>query len=287
MTPTTDRDAVTALAARLDAAQVNRVETPSIEKEGVVAGFDVNLAYRVQDALIERRRARGETVVGVKLGFTSRAKMAQMGVSDVIVGRLTDAMTIADGGTTDLAEYLHPKVEPEVAYLLGRDVDLDDPEEDILTAVTSIAPAVEVIDSRYLNFSFTYADVVADNTSASGYAIGEWIPMREAADQAVTLRVGADEVAGSTAAILGDPVQALHALLGMCRRHRIALRAGYVVLAGAATAALPLTATAVTCDVDGLGAVGFVGITDTAQTITAQTITAQTAAAHPTDPRHA
>ncbi|WP_050792778.1 2-keto-4-pentenoate hydratase [Gordonia neofelifaecis] len=258
MTPTTDRD-VAELAARLDDAQVNRIETPSIENEGVVAGFDVDLAYRVQDALIELRKSRGETVVGVKLGFTSKAKMAQMGVSDVIVGRLTDAMTIPDGGAADLARFIHPKAEPEVAYLLHRDVDLDDPHEDIVSAVSSIAPAIEVIDSRYLNFAFTYADVVADNTSAAGYAIGEWVPMREAADRTVTLRVGDEVVTGTTAAILGDPVEALHALLDMCRRHRIALRAGYVILAGAATAALPLTATQVACDVDGLGAVGFIG----------------------------
>ncbi len=251
-------DQVAALAERLDDAQINRTETTSIEADtDVRPSFDVALAYRVQDAVIARREARGEKVIGVKLGFTSKAKMAQMGVSDVIVGRLTDAMQIDDGGVADLGRFIHPKVEPEVAYRIARDVDLDDPDVDMWEHVDAIAAAVEVIDSRYLDFVFTYADVVADNTSASGFAVGAWTPLREAADRPVTMTVGDQVTSGSTAAILDDPANALTALLDMCRRHRIPLRAGHIVLAGAATAATALTATSVSCAVDGIGSVGF------------------------------
>ncbi|QRY64662.1 4-oxalocrotonate decarboxylase [Gordonia sp. PDNC005] len=251
-------DQVAALAERLDDAQTRRIETTSIEADRELSpDFDVALAYRVQDELIARREARGEKVIGVKLGFTSKAKMAQMGVSDVIVGRLTDAMKITDGGVVDLGRFIHPKVEPEVAYRISCDVDLDDPDVDMLEHVDAIAAAVEVIDSRYLDFVFTYADVVADNTSASGFALGEWVPLREAADCAVTMTVGDEVTSGSTAAILDDPANALTALLDMCRRHRIPLRAGQIVLAGAATAATALTATSVSCVVDGVGSVGF------------------------------
>lgn len=256
MTDTTTTAGVDALARRLDDAQTSRTETPSIEA-GQALGVDT--AYRVQEALVGLRTGRGERVVGVKLGFTSKAKMAQMGVSDVIVGRLTDAMQVRDGDSTDLACYIHPKAEPEVAYRLARDVDLDDPDEDILDAVDAVAPAIEIIDSRYLDFKFTYADVVADNTSASGFAVGSWSPMRSAADLDVRLVVGGDENTGTTAAILGDPAQALHALLDMCRRNRIPLKAGYVVLAGAATGALPLGESEARCTVAGLGGVSLRG----------------------------
>lgn len=240
------------LAERLDTAQTACTDTPSLAD-----GHDVDIddAYAIQAALLERRLARGERIVGVKLGFTSKAKMAQMGVSDVIVGRLTDAMRIADGDSFDLARFIHPKVEPEVAYRLCRDVDLDDPLTDIESCVDAVAPALEIIDSRYRDFRFTYTDVVADNTSASGYAIGPWSPVASVANRAVRLRTAAAESVGSTAAILGDPVHALHALLDMCRRRGIPLRAGDVVLAGAATAALPLVAGVTECDVAGLGAV--------------------------------
>ncbi|MEV6164316.1 4-oxalocrotonate decarboxylase [Streptomyces sp. NPDC052052] len=240
------------LAERLDTAQTTCTDIPSLCDSHE---FDIDDAYAIQAALLERRLARGERVVGVKLGFTSKAKMAQMGVSDVIVGRLTDAMRIEDGDTVDLARFIHPKVEPEVAYRLCSDVDLDDPLTDIESCVDAVAPALEIIDSRYRDFRFTYTDVVADNTSAAGYAIGPWRPVGSVADRAVRLRTPDTESAGSTAAILGDPVQALHALLDMCRRRRIPLRAGDVVLAGAATAAVPLVAGITECEVAGLGSV--------------------------------
>ncbi|OKJ32913.1 2-keto-4-pentenoate hydratase [Streptomyces sp. CB01580] len=244
------------LAQRLDTAQTSRRDTPSLADGHEL---DIDDAYAVQAGLLALREARGERIVGAKLGFTSKAKMAQMGVSDVIVGRLTDAMRIADGGEVDLSRFIHPKAEPEVAYRISRDVDLDDPSVDIVSCVDAMAPAIEIIDSRYRDFRFTYTDVVADNTSASGFAIGPWRPVENVADRAVRLRTGGQEATGSTAAILGDPVNALHALLDMARRRRIPLEAGQVVLAGAATAALPLTAGITECEVAGVGSVTMKG----------------------------
>ncbi|TDD41257.1 2-keto-4-pentenoate hydratase [Saccharopolyspora elongata] len=247
---------IEALAERLHAAEENRQDTPSLADDHEINVAD---AYAIQDALIARRKAREEAVVGVKLGFTSKAKMAQMGVSDVIVGRLTDAMRIGDGADVDLSRFIHPKVEPEVAYRLSCDVHPDDPTTNIESCVDALAPALEIIDSRYRDFRFTYADVIADNTSASAYAVGPWRPVEDVSNRAVRLRTGDTELVGSTAAILGNPARALHALLGMCRRYGIPLRAGQVVLAGAATAAAPLTAGVVECRVAGIGSVSVKG----------------------------
>jgi 2-oxo-3-hexenedioate decarboxylase len=246
-----------ALAQRLDDAQTGRTATSSLADS---VEIDIDDAYAIQTALLVRREARGEKVIGVKLGFTSKAKMTQMGVSDVIVGRLTDAMRVPDGEDVDLSRFIHPKVEPEVAYRLARDVDLEDPTADIETAVDAIAPALEIIDSRYQDFRFTYTDVVADNTSAAAFVIGSWRPMQEAANRAVRLGVGDTEVTGSTAAILGDPVRALRAATDICRRRRIPLSAGHVIMAGAATAAVTLTAGVVESQVAGLGVVSVKAI---------------------------
>lgn len=248
---------IAGLAERLDEAQTGIHDTTSLADDTVV---DIDDAYRIQEAVVERRLGRGEELVGVKLGFTSKAKMAQMGVSDVIVGRLTDAMRVEDGGDVDLQRFIHPKIEPEVAYRLSRDVDLDDSTVDIVACIDAVAPAMEIIDSRYRDFRFTYTDVVADNTSAAAYVIGPWSALQDVADRAVRLTVGDTTVDGSTSAILDDPVNALHALLDMCRRRRIPLRAGDVVLAGAATAAVPLTATVARCEIAGLGTVTVKGI---------------------------
>ncbi|MGH8805507.1 MAG: 4-oxalocrotonate decarboxylase, partial [Polaromonas sp.] len=82
--------------------------------------FDLVDAYRIQRASIQRRVARGDRVRGIKLGFTSRAKMVQMGVHDLIWGWLTESMLEEEGGTVDLARYIHPRVEPEVCFLTRR-----------------------------------------------------------------------------------------------------------------------------------------------------------------------
>lgn len=248
---------LTAIAGRLDDAQHAVHDIPSLADE---VDLDIEDAYRIQADVVRRRLARGETSVGVKLGFTSKAKMTQMGVSDVIVGRLTDAMRIDDGGTVELSRFIHPKVEPEIVYRIGTDVDLDDPDTDIVACVDAIAAGMEIIDSRYRDFRFTYTDVVADNTSAAAFVVGPWSPMRPVPDAAVRLTAGDTVVTGSTASILDDPVNALHALFDMCRRHRIPLSSGDIVLAGAATAATTLHNVEIRCQIAGLEPVTVKGI---------------------------
>ncbi|CAL9672186.1 4-oxalocrotonate decarboxylase [Streptomyces sp. enrichment culture] len=244
------------LARRLDTAQRDRSPIPG---SAGTHPLGIDDAYAVQDALVGLRQARGERLTGLKLGFTSKAKMAQMGVSEIIVGRLTDAMRIGDGAELDLSHFIHPRAEPEVAFRLSGHVDPDDPSTDLACCVDAVAPAIEVIDSRYQDFRFTVGDVVADNTSAAGYAVGTWRPLSDVANKAVRLRTPHREVAGSTAAILGAPLAALHALLGICRRRHIPLAPGQIVLAGAATAALPLTAGVTACHIAGLGTVTLKG----------------------------
>ncbi|MGP4015027.1 2-keto-4-pentenoate hydratase [Saccharopolyspora sp. 5N708] len=245
------------LARRLDTAQTSRQATPSLADTHELTIED---AYRIQETLLAERQSRGEHVVGVKLGFTSKAKMVQMGVTEVIVGRVTDAMRVHDGDFVRLDGFLHPRAEPEIAYRISRAVDADDPTVDIESCVDAVAPAIEIIDSRYADFRFTHTDVVADNASAAGFVIGQWRRMQDVANRAVRFQpAGAAEVVGSTSAILGNPVRALHALLAVCRTRGIPISAGHVVLAGAATAAVPLTAGTTRCDIAGLGSVSLTG----------------------------
>ncbi|MFB7538288.1 2-keto-4-pentenoate hydratase [Streptomyces zaomyceticus] len=213
---------------------------------------DTGEAYAVQEALVARRLARGERLTGFKLGFTSVAKMRQMGVSDLIHGRLTDRMEIPDGGRFDLSRLIHPRVEPEVAFLLG---DTLRPGGDPMAAVAAVAPALEVIDSRYDGFRFSLPEVIADNTSAAGYAVGPWSAPGDLGNLGVLLELdGRPAETGSTAAILGHPLRALAAAARLAG----VLEAGTVILAGAATAAVPLPpGTHVRATVSGLGTVRF------------------------------
>ncbi|MGN9912792.1 2-keto-4-pentenoate hydratase [Phytohabitans sp. LJ34] len=228
------------LAERLDAAARDGVAIPQIVS---AAGLDAADAYTVQEALVARRLARGERLVGIKLGLTSRAKMAQVGVDEVIWGRLTDAMAIADGATVDTSGYIHPRIEPEVAFLL-----------DASGNATAVAPALEIIDSRYADFKFSLADVIADNSSAAAFAIGDWKPLPGGLDNlGVLLEVDGRVVQiGSTAAILGDPRRAVSWGVRLAGK----VDPGWVLLAGAATAAVPLApGVHVRAVVEGLGTV--------------------------------
>ncbi|HEX5540622.1 MAG TPA: 4-oxalocrotonate decarboxylase [Micromonospora sp.] len=224
------------LAARLDKAAMGAT---AIEQVADAVGLDADTAYAVQTALVERRRARGERIVGLKMGLTSRAKMAQMGVDEVIWGRITDAMRVEDGGTVDTGAYIHPRVEPEVAFLLD---GAPAPGDDFATSVRAVAPALELIDSRYANFRFSLPDVIADNTSAASFVIGNWQPVPAGLENlGVLLEVdGRVMETGSTAAILGDPRRAFDQAVRLAARHGVRMQEGWVLLAGAATAAVPL-----------------------------------------------
>jgi 2-oxo-3-hexenedioate decarboxylase len=238
-------------SSALDAAQRSRTAIDQLD-----LAPDLAAAYLIQRDLVAHRLARGEQLVGCKLGFTSKAKMAQMGVSEIIVGRLTDAMQVPNGADVDLGHFIHPRIEPEIAFRLSRDVDAD-----IADCVDAVAPALEIIDSRYRNFRFSLPDVIADNTSAAAFVVGEWQPVPDVADLPVRLVVdGTDAEVGSTSAILGHPLRALEELAALAGKYDIPLRAGDVILAGAATAAVPFGPTRVGAHVAGLGSASVRGV---------------------------
>lgn len=248
------------VAARLDDAvrSATAIPQPSAGEDSLT----LPLAYEVQRAGLALRSGRGDTTIGVKLGFTSKAKAAQMGVSDVIIGAITSSMEVVDGGEIDLSALIHPRIEPEVAFLLGEDVDPHDPRSVARTAVSHVAPALEIIDSRYRDFAFSLEDVVADNTSAAGFVTGPWTSFAEGRvdldNRGVILEQDGEPVmTDSTSAILGHPEHALSAAKRMARLYGHGLPAGTILLAGAATPAVPLVpGSRVEATVSGLGRVG-------------------------------
>lgn len=240
-----------------DLYQAWRTST-AIPQLSLRTSFDLAAAYRIQARAIDARVEAGETGTGFKMGFTSKAKMAQMGVAELICGRLTSGMAIADGGTLDPATVIHPRIEPEVVFLLGRDLDPEESVESAVSAVEAVAAGLEIIDSRYADFKFSLADVVADNASSSGYVVGNWCPPEaDLGNRGVVLdRDGVVIETGSTAAILGDPWRAFRSAVTLSRKYGVDLVAGDIVLAGAATAAAPfLPGTTVRATVAGLGTV--------------------------------
>ena len=99
-------------------------------------------AYAIQSAAFQRRLARGEKQVGIKMGFTSRAKMIQMGLNDMIWGRLSNGMLVEDGDSINFNNYVHPRAEPELAFLLRRSLEGPITATEALAAVDAVAPAI-------------------------------------------------------------------------------------------------------------------------------------------------
>lgn len=202
------------------------------------APLEVEEAYAIQALSMERRFSRGERLVGVKMGLTSRAKMAQVGVNEVIWGRLTDAMRLEEGGALSRKLYVHPRIEPELAFLMKGELSGEISPAEALSAVEAIAPAMEVIDSRYRDFKFALPDVIADNSSSSGFVVGNWTrPDQDFSNLGISLEVnGRAAQVGSTAAILGHPIRSLVTAARMTAPIG-GLKPGWIVLAGGATAA--------------------------------------------------
>ncbi|MDI3408978.1 2-keto-4-pentenoate hydratase [Streptomyces cavernicola] len=235
---------IAALAETLDDATRSARTTARLTD---TTPLDIPTAYAVQRAGIDRRRARGESLIGVKMGFTSRAKMAQMGVDDVIWGLLTDAMLVEDGGVLDTGGLIHPRIEPEIAFLLGRPLSGRISPAEAARAVAGVAVAYEVLDSRYEDFRFTLPDVIADNASAAHFGNAPWHDPDgvHLGNLGLTVEVDGRPVAtGSSAAVLGHPLRSLTAAARLAGDAGVVLEPGFVVLAGAATAAVPLPANA-------------------------------------------
>jgi len=244
-----------ALAERLDDAARFARAVPQLSEP-----LTLDDAYEVQRLSIARRLERGEHRTGMKMGFTSKAKMVQMGLSELIWGRLTNGMLVDDGGAIEFARYVHPRVEPEIAFLLGRPLAGRVSSVEAAAAIEAVAPALEIIDSRYENFKFSLTDVVADNSSSSGYVIGNWNdPSVDYANLGMILEIDGRPVQiGSSAAILDHPLRSLVAAARLAAAGGETLRPGDVVMAGGATAAEALQAGGrVRLSVEALGDVSF------------------------------
>lgn len=178
-----------------------------------------------------------------KAGLTSRAKMVQMGVSEPCFGFLQPDGQVANGGIAPTHTYIHPRVEAEIAVRLKR--PLKGPGchvGDVLAAIGEVMVALEIIDSRYENFNFDLKSVIADNTSAAGWVLGDPVPYKPGMDLAhcgIVMKKNdaiVSTVAGS--AVLGHPALPVAMLANLLSQQGREIPAGALILTGGASAAV-------------------------------------------------
>ena len=204
----------------------------------LIGADDLDAAYAVQSALIDRRLAGGARVTGRKIGLTAPAVQEQFGVRRPDFGVLLDDAIQSDSAVLSLGDFIAPRVEGEVAFVLG--ADLDDPRTtvvDVLRATQYLLPAIEVVDSRIRGWDIRITDTVADNASAGAVVLGTtpYDPVGlDLTAVAMTLEHAGEPVStGTGAACLGSPVNAVVWLARECARRGRPLAAGEVVLSGA------------------------------------------------------
>ncbi|UMG94148.1 fumarylacetoacetate hydrolase family protein [Nocardioides sp. TF02-7] len=251
--------AVVAAGDRLLAAHLTG--RPCAPVRDLIGADDVAAAYLVQQRFNEARLARGARVVGRKIGATSAAVQAQLGVDQPDFGVLFDDMGYADGATIPIGRLIQPRAEAEVAFLLSEDL-ADGPLDDaqVRGAVGEVVASLEIVDSRIAGWDISFGDTVADNASAGLYVLGdERLTLADVEPVAVdmTMTIDGEEAStGNGAACLGDPLRAVAWLAHQARRFGEPLRAGQVVLSGALGPMRPVHPGAVvSATISGLGTV--------------------------------
>lgn len=199
---------------------------------------DVETAYAVQRLNVQRGVATGRRVVGRKIGLTSPAVQRQLGVDQPDFGALFADMAVPEGGTVPAGRLLRPKVEAEVALVLGSDLPHRDCTlVDVLRATDFALPALEIVDSRVRDWDISIVDTVADNASCGLFVLGgSPVPLTGCTLRSVQMtltRNGEVVSQGSGADCLGSPLNAAAWLASSLAAMGDPLRAGDVVLTGA------------------------------------------------------
>ncbi|WP_427975119.1 2-keto-4-pentenoate hydratase [Acidocella sp.] len=238
-----------------------RSGVPAAPIRTLLAEGDLDGAYAVQAVNTERALAAGRRLVGRKIGLTSLAVQKQLGVDQPDYGMLFADMARGDAEEIALGAVMQPKVEAEIAFVLGQDL----PHEqltvaDLFRAIEYAVPAIEIVGSRIANWDIRITDTIADNASSGLYVLGSR-PVRltdfdprlcgmvmEASGEPVSV--------GAGAACLGSPLNAALWLAKIMARVGRPLRAGETILSGALGPMAPVRPGDVfDVRIEGLGAV--------------------------------
>lgn len=235
---------ILAEAKRLHKAEKDRkqVEATTIAHPKM----DVGDAYKVQKAWMDIKKKEGRTVAGYKIGLTSRAMQQVMGIDEPDYGTLLDDMVFEEGSTIEAAQFLDPKIEVELAFILNKELKGDNISvTDVLNATDYVVPALELIAARSYRvhpktgYKRTVRDTISDNAANGGVILGGR-PMRpDDLDLrwvgAMMSRNGVIEESGVSGAVLNHPAKGIAWLAKKYAAHNISLKPGQIILAGSFT----------------------------------------------------
>jgi len=239
-----DDDRAEAVAAQL--VEARRTARPLPALTATLPGLTADDAYEIQRRIVARHVADGEMIVGWKLGLTSAAMQAQLGVDQPDYGAILSGSVVADGGTIDASRLIAPRIEAEIAVVLRRPLSGRVSRDEVLDAIDGIAAAMEVIDSRIADWKIALPDTVADLASTAHVVVSpRTVPVDGYEPRlvgAVLEKNGGVVATGAGAAVLGDPITAVAWAAETLGRLGVTLAAGDVVMTGALHASVPIAA---------------------------------------------
>jgi 2-keto-4-pentenoate hydratase len=259
MNTRSEDEAVVKAAAALQQARASRRTIPQVSATFGLQGLEV--AYAVADINTLIRQETGVRVVGKKVGLTSMAVQQQLGVDQPDFGVLFADMEYLNGQDVSTERLIQPKVEAEVAFVVGRDCSGDKPSwGEFLHAIAFAVPALEIVDSAIDGWKITLFDTVADNASSGLYVLGDEpvaLGTLMLAELGMEMSKNGQRVSvGSGAACLGHPLRAAYWLACTMTARGQPLRAGEVILSGALGPMVPVqTGDLVQARIGALGAI--------------------------------
>ncbi|GHJ45492.1 2-keto-4-pentenoate hydratase [Catellatospora sp. TT07R-123] len=244
MTLAISKDTLDEAVRILHGAQESRTPCPPLRERLLPVG-DVASAYAVQRAMTQDAVAHGRRIVGAKIGLTNPVVQKQLGVGQPDFGVLFADMAVWDGAEVDVTRLLQPRVEAEVAFVLGRDLPYEQVTvADVIRATDHLLPAIEIVDSRIAGWDISIVDTVADNASSGLFVLGNQPVALSSVDLrlcgAVLEHQGEPVSVGSGAACLGNPVHAVAWLAATMAQAGTPLHAGDVILSGALGPMVPV-----------------------------------------------
>ncbi|MDR1580259.1 MAG: 2-keto-4-pentenoate hydratase [Synergistaceae bacterium] len=222
-----------------EAGIIRRAISPLSDADPSFSAAD---AYAVQLYNVKRWTGLGRVISGKKIGLTSKGMQDQLGVNEPDYGHLFGDMDHSRDGKIPTDEFLQPKIEAEIAFILKEDLSGGEVTgDDVMDAAEFVAGAFEIVDSRIRDWKLKLPDTVADNASSGCYVLGEKrIPPRSADLSAITMQLFKNgELAGQGKgnAVLGNPANSVAWLSNKLWQYGVVLKKGEVVLSGALSAA--------------------------------------------------
>ncbi|MDQ0185875.1 fumarylacetoacetate hydrolase family protein [Cytobacillus sp. FSL R5-0569] len=204
-------------------------------------------AYRIQLETVQLKLAKGKEVIGKKVGLTSVAMQKMLNVNEPDYGHLLNDMRVEDGAAVKVHSMISPKVEAEIGFVLAEDlVGPNVTYLDVMMATKYVVPTIEVIDSRIADWKIKLVDTVADNGSSGKVVVGDKKTMLDSIDlrtNSMVLFKNEELIAtGAGAAALGHPAQAIAWLANKLHQFGITLKKGELILPGALSGAVAVSA---------------------------------------------